>query len=65
MWMAVRKLLENWYIWLLADIIATGVYIVKRIELYAILYCVYIGMALAGLAAWRASLLSRQQLQAV
>ncbi len=51
MWMAVRKLLENWHIWLLADIIATGVYIVKRIELYAILYCVYIGMALAGLAA--------------
>jgi nicotinamide mononucleotide transporter len=63
MWMTARKLIENWYIWLLVDIIATGVYIIKGIELYALLYCIYIGMALAGLVAWRASLLSRQQLQ--
>ena len=63
MWMTARKLIENWYVWLLVDIIATIVYIIKGIELYAVLYCVYIGMAIAGLIAWRATLVARERLQ--
>ncbi|MCH7742667.1 MAG: nicotinamide mononucleotide transporter [Proteobacteria bacterium] len=63
MWMTARKLIENWYVWLLVDIIATIVYIIKGIELYAVLYCVYIGMAVAGLIAWRATLVARERLQ--
>jgi nicotinamide mononucleotide transporter len=65
MWMTARKLIENWYIWLLVDIIATLVYINKGIELYAVLYGVYIAMALAGLAAWRSTLLSRERHEAL
>ena len=45
------------------DIIATIVYIIKGIELYAVLYFVYIGMAIAGLIAWRATLVARERLQ--
>ena len=63
MWMTARKLIENWYVWLLVDIIATIVYIINGIELYAVLYCVYIGMAIAGLIAWRATLVARERLQ--
>ena len=63
MWMTARKLIENWYVWLLVDIIATIVYVIKGIELYAVLYCVYIGMAVAGLIAWRTALLSRERPQ--
>ena len=63
MWMTARKLIENWYLWLLVDIIATMVYIIKGIELYAVLYCVYIGMAVIGLIAWRRALLSQDRLQ--
>lgn len=63
MWMTARKLIENWYVWLLVDIIATIVYIIKGIELYAVLYGVYIGMAVAGLIAWRATLVARERLQ--
>jgi nicotinamide mononucleotide transporter len=55
MWMTARKQIENWYVWLAVDILETGIYLVKGIELYAVLYCVYIGMAVAGWWAWRTS----------
>ena len=56
MWMTARKQIESWYVWLLVDCIATTLYILKGIELYAVLYGVYIGMALAGWLAWRKTL---------
>jgi nicotinamide mononucleotide transporter len=55
MWMTARKQIENWYVWLVVDVLETGIYLVKGIELYAVLYCVYIGMAIAGWWAWRTS----------
>lgn len=63
MWMSARKMLENWAVWLVVDVIATGVYLVKGIELYAVLYGVYIVMAVAGHLAWRAELVSAKEYQ--
>jgi nicotinamide mononucleotide transporter len=60
MWMTARKQIENWYVWLFVDVLATGIYLYKGIELYALLYCVYIGMAFAGWWAWRQSMLVQQ-----
>jgi nicotinamide mononucleotide transporter len=53
MWMTARKYVENWIVWLVVDVIATGMYAVKGIELYAVLYAVYLGMAFMGWRAWR------------
>jgi nicotinamide mononucleotide transporter len=52
-WMQARKYLESWYVWFIVDVVATGIYLVKDLDLYALLYCVYIGMAFAGWWAWR------------
>ncbi len=57
MWMTARKELENWYVWLLVDVIATAIYLYKGLDFYALLYCVYIGMAFAGWWSWRQSML--------
>ena len=57
MWMTARKMIENWIVWLVVDVIATALYLIKGIELYAVLYCVYIAMAVAGWLAWRKSLM--------
>ena len=56
MWMTARKQIENWIVWLIVDIVSTGIYLYKGLEMYALLYCVYIGMAFAGWWAWRASM---------
>ena len=58
MWMMARKHLENWIVWFVVDVAAVALYIVKGLELYALLYGVYLGMAVAGWFAWRRSLRS-------
>ena len=61
MWMTARKYLENWVVWWVVDVIATGMYIYKGIWPYALLYALYLGMAVWGYRAWRADLAPRPQ----
>ena len=58
-----RKVLENWLIWIFVDIIYVGVYIFKNLELTAIMYGVYVIIALVGYFDWRKDY-RRQLLQA-
>jgi len=60
MWMTARKLLENWIVWWVVDVVATGVYLTKGIELYALLYGIYLGMAVMGWRAWRQTMASTE-----
>ena len=53
MWLTARKKIENWYFWFIVDILATGVYFYKGIYFYAILYLIYIGLAIVGYLAWK------------
>ena len=56
MWMTARKYLESWIVWLIVDIMATVIYLLKGIELYAVLYGVYLAMAVMGWRAWQRSM---------
>jgi nicotinamide mononucleotide transporter len=56
MWMTARKYIDNWIVWLAVDVVAAGVYLVQGIELYALLYMVYLVMAVLGWRAWRQSM---------
>ncbi len=53
MWMTARKYIENWVVWLVVDVMLTGIYLYKGIEPYALLYFVYLGMAIMGWKAWQ------------
>jgi nicotinamide mononucleotide transporter len=59
MWMTARKYIENWYVWFAVDVVLTAIYLYKGIEFYAVLYCIYLGLAVAGWWAWRASMQPR------
>ncbi len=56
MWLSTRKRLENWVLWFVVDVIATGVYYYKGLYFYAVLYFVYCGLAVQGWLSWRASM---------
>jgi nicotinamide mononucleotide transporter len=60
MWLTTRKKIENWYYWLVVNILATGIYIYKGIYFYALLYFVYIFLVSSGLIAWRKSMKETQ-----
>lgn len=48
-----RKVLENWLIWIFVDIIYVGIYVFKGLHLTAIMYIIYVGIALMGYIDWK------------
>nr|WP_294944928.1 nicotinamide riboside transporter PnuC [uncultured Mucilaginibacter sp.] len=48
-----RKVLENWLIWIFVDVIYVGVYLYKDLHLTAVMYAIYVGIALMGYVDWR------------
>lgn len=48
-----RKKIENWIVWIVVDVLYVGLYVYKHLMLTAILYFVFILMAIAGYIAWR------------
>jgi nicotinamide mononucleotide transporter len=58
-YMLSRKLLENWWVWMTADVIYIALYCYKSLYLTGVLYLVFFAMCIAGYAGWRKSLASR------
>ncbi|RFZ83508.1 nicotinamide riboside transporter PnuC [Mucilaginibacter terrenus] len=54
-----RKVLENWLIWIFVDVIYVGVYIYKDLHLTAVMYAIYVAIALKGYLDWRRDLQSQ------
>jgi len=48
-----RKKIENWHIWIIVDVLYVALYLHKHLMLTALLYAVFVGMAVMGLRAWR------------
>ena len=55
-WMLARKYLENWIIWIIADILSAGLYFFKNLWPTIILFVVYTVMAFAGYFEWKKDL---------
>ena len=53
MWMLSRKLVEQWLVWLVVDMISVGLYFYKGIPLTASLYLLYSALAVVGYMRWR------------
>lgn len=52
-WLMSRKRLESWWFWIVVDIIYVPLYIYKELYLTAVLYAVFLVMAVLGLLRWR------------
>jgi nicotinamide mononucleotide transporter len=47
-----RKILENWLVWILVDVLCIGIYTVKGLHVTTALYSVFLLLATMGLMAW-------------
>lgn len=54
-----RKKLENWYIWIVIDLIYIGLYWYKELYLTALLFALFAVMAAIGLQVWKKSFASQ------
>jgi nicotinamide mononucleotide transporter len=50
-----RKILENWTLWMIADVIYIGVYLIKSLYWTAGLYVVFLVLCVQGYREWKAS----------
>lgn len=59
MWMLAKKLIEQWFVWFVVDILSAVLYFYKGLELTALLYSVYAIVAILGYKKWN-KLLQKQ-----
>lgn len=51
-----RRILENWYFWIVADCIYVPLYAYKGLPLTSILYVIFLGLCIAGVIRWQRAL---------
>jgi nicotinamide mononucleotide transporter len=59
-WWATRKYLANWVVWIVVDVIYTGVFVYKHLYLTAGLYAFFVFLAALGFRAWSKALAEQQ-----
>lgn len=56
-WMLTRKIIEQWFLWIIANVVSIGLYIYKGLYPTVILYAIYAGMAVYGYFEWKRSMI--------
>jgi nicotinamide mononucleotide transporter len=51
--LTARKKIENWHTWILVDILYVGLYVYKGLNMTALLYALFVVLAVLGLRSWR------------
>lgn len=60
--MLIRKKVEAWWVWLGVDVIATYLYYIKDVRVYALLYAIFCIIAIFGAIAWTRKYLRQNRL---
>jgi nicotinamide mononucleotide transporter len=52
-WMIAKRKIENWIVWIVADVLYVGMYIYKHLYFTSVLYFIFIILAIAGYKEWK------------
>ena len=55
-WMMTKKVLENWLLWIAADLVYVPMFVIRKLPLTSVLYAVFLVLAVMGWREWRRSL---------
>jgi nicotinamide mononucleotide transporter len=55
-WMMARKLIENWLVWIFTDLLYVGLYLIKHLYLFSLLYFIFTALAVYGYYQWKKQL---------
>ncbi|WP_312075900.1 nicotinamide riboside transporter PnuC [Chryseobacterium sp.] len=56
MWLMAKRRVENWYFWIIGDVICVPMMLYKGLGITSVQYLVFTVMAINGLIAWKKSL---------
>lgn len=63
-WLMTRKVLENWLLWIALDIVYVPMFFARGLPATALLYSVFLVLAVLGFISWRRSYLTTQPVNA-
>lgn len=52
-WLLNTRRLETWWFWIAADCVYIPLYVVKRLDLTAVVYVLFLGLCVTGFRSWR------------
>ena len=55
-WMLTRKIIEQWLVWIIVNIVSSGLYIYKELYITVALYLVFLVLAFVGYYQWKKKL---------
>ena len=61
MWLMAKRKIENWYFWIIADIISVPLYLYKGLTFTSIQYFGFTILAIYGFLAWKKNLINDPQ----
>ncbi|WP_016778895.1 nicotinamide riboside transporter PnuC [Anaerophaga thermohalophila] len=60
-WMLARKFIEHWLIWIVVDLVSSGMYFYKGLEVTVLLYLIYTAVAVIGFLEWNKNMKTRDR----
>lgn len=60
-WMLARKFLENWLVWITVDLVSVSVYFRQGLKASALLYTIFLILAILGFREWKKTLQNMQR----
>lgn len=64
-YMMSRKLIENWWLWIVGDALVIGLYIYKHLYLTSVLYLIFLAMSVGALVEWQRAARKMESAEAV
>lgn len=55
-YLLTKKVIENWYVWIAADVLYIYLYVQRELYLTSVLYVIFLLMCVAGVVRWQRSL---------
>ncbi|MGD0940462.1 MAG: nicotinamide riboside transporter PnuC [Terracidiphilus sp.] len=52
-WWQARKHIANWWLWIVVDVVYIGEFLYENLQLTALLYAAFVGLAIVGLIDWK------------
>ena len=60
MWLTARKRIDNWIVWFVVNVVSVALYYAQGVIPYAVLYLLYIPMAVWGYLTWQRSMAAQR-----
>jgi nicotinamide mononucleotide transporter len=52
-WLVIKKVLQNWLLWIVIDSVAIYIYVQRSLTITALLYALYTLLAIIGYLKWK------------